>query len=47
MGSVEPKSLEREKKVRKRGRSVAIAEAARPIPGSTVDQMALGNVSGG
>lgn len=36
-----PKSLERAKKVRKRGRRVAIAEATRPMPGSTVDQIAL------
>jgi hypothetical protein len=42
---VEPKRRERAKKVRKRGRRVAIAEAVRPIPGSTVDQMALGGVS--
>lgn len=32
--------MERERKVRKRGRSVAIAAAVIPIPGSTVDQMA-------
>jgi hypothetical protein len=33
----EPRRREREKKVMKRGRRVASAEAVRPIPGSTVD----------
>jgi hypothetical protein len=35
-----PKSFDRERNVRKRGRSVAIAAAVIPIPGSTVLQMA-------
>jgi hypothetical protein len=35
-----PKSFDRERNVRKRGRSVAIAPAVIPIPGSTVLQMA-------
>lgn len=36
-----PKRRLREKKSLKRGRRHAIAEAVRPIPGSTVDQIAL------
>jgi hypothetical protein len=36
----EPKSLERERKLRNSGRKVAIAAAVIPIPGSTVLQMA-------
>lgn len=36
-----PKRREREKKSLKRGRRHAIAEAVRPMPGSTVDQIAL------
>ena len=35
----EPKSLDRERNALKRGRMVAIDAAAKPIPGSTVDQM--------
>jgi len=40
-----PRSLEREKKVRKRGRRVAIEEATMPIPVSLVDQMATSVVA--
>ena len=36
----EPRSFERERKVRKRGRKVAMAAAVMPIPGSTVLQIA-------
>ena len=36
---VEPKSLDREKNARKRGRMVTIDDAVMPMPGSTVDQM--------
>jgi len=40
-----PRSLEREKKVRKRGRRVAIEEAAMPMPVSLVDQIATSVVA--
>jgi hypothetical protein len=36
---LEPKSLDREKKATKSGRIVAIDDATKPMPGSTVDQM--------
>ena len=36
---LELKGLEREKKVTKSGRIVAIDDATMPVPGSTVDQM--------
>jgi hypothetical protein len=40
-----PSNLERDRKVRKRGRRVAIEEAAIPIPVSLVDQMATSVVA--
>jgi hypothetical protein len=36
---VDPKSLDREKKAMKSGRIVAMDDAVRPMPGSTVDQI--------
>lgn len=40
-----PSNLERDRKVRKRGRRVAIEEAAIPIPVSLVDQRATSVVA--
>jgi hypothetical protein len=42
---VPPSNLDRERKVRKRGRRVAIEEAAMPIPVSMVDQIATSVVA--